>query len=303
MAMFKTKSEKKSLVITTIINVGLIALLFFFGLTYMDPPEESGIAINFGDSEVGMGDQSPPPAEETVEAQETTQEEESESSVEEDQVEQEEESTIAEEQNEEAVTQETEEAPVINKEEDKKETEAKEEKTDDDSKEKQEAKENTEKEETEEKKPDPQPEKSTSDAVKNILSGSSNSGDNTQGEGDDKEAGVKGDPDGDPNSSSYYGQGEGLDGDGNYRLGGRKALSKKKFVQDCNESGTVVVRIRVNRQGQVVSAEPGLKGTTNTSSCLLDPAKRAALATEFNSDANAPATQTGVIIYEFKLTD
>lgn len=102
---------------------------------------------------------------------------------------------------------------------------------------------------------------------------------------------------------SYFSQGIGLDGDNNYRLGGRRALNKEKFMQDCNESGLVVVQIEVNQLGQVISARPGVKGTTNNTSCLLDPAKRAAMATRFNNDSKAPSSQVGTIIYNFKLSD
>ena len=153
------------------------------------------------------------------------------------------------------------------------------------------------------KKPDPKPDKSTSDALSSILNGPESEGKARGGEGDDALAGDKGSPDGDPDAKAYYGTGMGLDGDGNYRLGGRRALNKEKFVQDCNESGVVVVQIEVNRSGQVVRATPGVKGTTNNAACLMDPAKRAALATTFNSDSNAPATQVGTIIYNFKLSE
>ena len=139
--------------------------------------------------------------------------------------------------------------------------------------------------------------------MSSILNGPEKSGTAVGGEGNDNQGGDKGSPDGDPNASSYYGQGAGLDGDGNYRLGGRKALNKEKFVQDCNESGIVVVRIEVNRNGQVINATPGMKGTTNNAPCLTDPARRAAMATKFNSDENAPARQVGTIIYNFKLSE
>ena len=95
----------------------------------------------------------------------------------------------------------------------------------------------------------------------------------------------------------------GLDGDGNYRLGGRRALNKERMIQDCNESGLVVVQIEVNQSGQVTKATPGVKGTTNSAACLLDPARRAALATRFNSDSKAPARQVGTIVYNFKLSE
>ena len=80
-------------------------------------------------------------------------------------------------------------------------------------------------------------------------------------------------------------------------------MNKEKFVQDCNESGRVVVQIEVNPQGTVIRAVPGVKGTTNSAACLMEPAKRAALATRFNSDPKAPARQIGTIIYDFKLSE
>lgn len=287
MALFQEKSEKKSLIITVIFNVVLIFVLFFFGLTYMDPPEEGGIAVNFGTSEVGSGAVQPTTPPKTEPVEETTPKQE----------ESEPESQPEEPEQEEVLTQENEDAPVIaDKKEEKDKTEEKEET--------QETKKEEKKEEKEpEPKPDPKPDQSTSDALKNILSGKKQDGEENQGEGNDNQAGDKGDPSGDPNASSYYGQGKGLDGDGNYRLGGRRALNKQKYTQDCNESGVVVVEIKVNQNGQVVRAKPGVKGTTNTSNCLLEPARQAALDTKFNTDAKAPSTQTGYIIYEFKLSE
>ena len=110
-------------------------------------------------------------------------------------------------------------------------------------------------------------------------------------------------PDGDSNASSYYGIGKGLDGDGNYLLGGRRAIDKVIIVQDCNQEGIVVVDIDVDRNGNVTKAIPGVRGTTNNSRCLLDPARQAALRTKFNSDPNAPARQMGRIIYRFSLSE
>lgn len=277
--MFQQKSEKKSLVITIVLNTILIMALFYFGLTYFDPPEEGGIAITFGTTEVGSGNNQtqstiktepqPTPPEEKVEPQETQTE------------------SAADEQ---VLTQENEDAPVINKTEEKKT-----EKKTEDKKQPEEKK--------VEKKPDPTPDKSTADALKNIMTGKKQDGDATEGKGDDNQAGNKGDPSGDPNSSSYYGKGKGLDGDGNYRLGGRRALNKQKHTPSCNETGIVVVEIKVNRQGEVIQARPGVRGTTNTARCLMEPAQRAAMETKFNADANAPSVQTGEIHYEFKLSE
>ena len=153
------------------------------------------------------------------------------------------------------------------------------------------------------KNPDPRPDKSTTDALSSILNGPKSDGTAKEGEGDDKTPGDKGSSDGDPNANSYYGTGKGLDGDGSYMIGGRKALNKEKFVQDCHEAGTVVVSIEVDRSGNVISAMPGVRGTTNNSKCLIEPARRAALATKFNADDKAPAKQNGKIIYRFSLSE
>lgn len=100
-----------------------------------------------------------------------------------------------------------------------------------------------------------------------------------------------------------YSEGIGLDGDGSYGLGGRRALNKERIVQDCNESGIVKVYIEVNNSGQVINAIPGVEGSTSSAKCLHDPAKRAALATRFNGDPKAPVKQQGYIIYNFKLAE
>lgn len=292
MSLFKTKHEKKSFFITTGIYILFILLMFFFGLKYLDPPEERGIAINFGTTEVGSGDIQPDaPVKTSPQPTSTPPPQEVE------------ETSTTEDIQEDVVTQDTEEAPVIKKEE-KVVKETKEDPKPPKEKE-QEKVEETQPEPTPEPEPvkEQKPEKSVTDAMESLMNGPENDGKAEDGEGNDNQTGDKGDPDGDPNAKNYYGTGKGLDGDGNYRLGGRKALSKKKIIQDCNESGEVVVRIEVNRNGDVIKATPGAKGTTNSSSCLLDPAKRAALATKFNSDSKAPSTQVGFITYVFKLSE
>ena len=107
---------------------------------------------------------------------------------------------------------------------------------------------------------------------------------------------------GDPNASGYYGVGGDGSG-GNYRLGNRNALNRPKPDYPCNEEGKVVVTIYVDQSGNVVSAEPGAKGTTNSAPCLLTEAKEAALKTKFNKDGKAPPKQKGAIIYNFSLSE
>lgn len=89
---------------------------------------------------------------------------------------------------------------------------------------------------------------------------------------------------------------------GNYRLGNRKTLTMPKPTLDCNEEGKVFVTISVDKSGNVITAHPGVMGTTNSAACLLQRAKEAALKTRFISDSDAPAKQVGTIIYNFRLS-
>ncbi|WP_275316937.1 energy transducer TonB family protein [Tenacibaculum bernardetii] len=273
MKIFETEHKRKSAIITAVILMLLIVGVFNFGMKYLDPPIEYGLAINFGNSEVGSGE----PVEKTK-SQSTTekpQEEVVEEPVKE---------TPQETVQEEVITSETaKEVPVIEK-----------------SKEKKEAVKETPKKVTPKKKPKPKPSKETTDALNSLLNGTSKDGE-VKGEGDDNKSGVKGNEKGDPNSSKYYGN-SGSGSGGNYNLKGRTALSKPIRKPDCQEEGTVVVSIEVDQNGKVIKAIPGVKGSTNTAACLLKPAKEAALKTKWNAAVNAPSKQRGTIIYKFSLS-
>lgn len=56
MSFLETKHKRKSAIITTIILSLILIGIFNFGMQYLDPPEEYGVAINFGDSNVGSGE-------------------------------------------------------------------------------------------------------------------------------------------------------------------------------------------------------------------------------------------------------
>ena len=95
--------------ITVILHVIILLLLFYVGLTYLDPPPEQGIAINFGTTETGSGNIQPTEAIKSApKASEPEPVAQPKSEI-----------------KEEVVTQDTEEAPVIKKEEIKKEQDAK----------------------------------------------------------------------------------------------------------------------------------------------------------------------------------
>ena len=56
--IFKTSYQKQSAMMTLLIMIFVVFIMFFCGLRYLDPPEEYGVAINFGTSDMGSG----PPA-------------------------------------------------------------------------------------------------------------------------------------------------------------------------------------------------------------------------------------------------
>lgn len=309
--MIQTKEQKKSFLITVLLFAILFLLLFFFGLSYLDPKPEQGIAINFGNTETGAGDNfttkevnSAPPSTSDTENEQEVVEDATPPEVEENS----EESTDS--NDEKLLTQDISDADIVKEKESDKPSESVKtqnkkpvEKVEEKVAEKASEKVAKEKPKVEKPKVERRPDESTKNILDSFLKGKSKDGEVNQGDGNSNTAGNQGSPDGNPNSKSYYGTGKGLDGDGNYLLGGRKALNKEKKVPDCNETGTVVVKIVVNQQGQVIQAYPGIKGTTNTAPCLIQPAKEAALATKFNSDANAPTRQIGSIIYKFKLSE
>ncbi|HEY6143065.1 MAG TPA: energy transducer TonB [Flavobacterium sp.] len=163
----------------------------------------------------------------------------------------------------------------------------------------------------------------TNDALASIMKGS-----NKGGDGDDNVAGNKGKANGSIGSSGYSGTGGtgggtgGGNGTGNgigtgsgygagsgggsgggsgYSLGNRKALSKPAPKYTCNEVGKVVVEVSVDRTGRTISAIPGVKGSTNTASCLLEQAKIAAMNTKWDASSDAPEKQVGKIVYNFNL--
>lgn len=280
--------QRKGALKTILIGIVLLLILLFFGLRHYDPPLERGIIIALGTSEGTTAQNSSKSAQSTESSaqqeasiseptevieevdRDTADNTEVESTPTEAQIQEStQEITPAEE---ELLVAETSEVPVVSQQE-------------------------------------PKLDAATAEALKRVLSGQSTSLPNTQNNQDtsadpaaqDNEL-TLGAPEGSPLSESPYNLGIGLDGDGNYLLGGRRALYKEVIIQECNQAGRVVVSIEVNQKGEVVTAMPGVRGTTNNAPCLLDPARRAALATQFNSDLKAPSRQIGKIIYVFRLS-
>ena len=92
------------------------------------------------------------------------------------------------------------------------------------------------------------------------------------------------------------------EGEPSAKLQGRSVMGSLPLpAYNIQNSGTVVVRIQVNREGTVTSAIAGETGTTVTDRTLWKAAEEAARKAKFNVSRNAPESQQGTITYVFKL--
>ncbi len=122
----------------------------------------------------------------------------------------------------------------------------------------------------------------------------------TQGQGDGSGSGNQGMLHGTADGS-IYGTGLGTQGTG-YDLAGRSLKSTLPQPDyRVQNDGKVVVRIKVDRDGNVVEAKADQKGSTVIDATLYEAAERAARAAKFNPSPNSPIHQNGVITYIFKL--
>ena len=265
--------KRKGIIGTTVFHAILLLAFIYFGFSTPLPlPAEEGILINFGDSPNGRG---------SVEPRQNTRVEQK---VESPPVRQ------AESVNKpEVLTQDYEEAPSLNV------TKKAAEKTE---KKKEEVAEKQQPKKAEEQpKEEPKREVNT----KALFKGKSTTSDSNESEGRTYQGGNQGSETGDPNSQNRT-LGQSLGGDGiSFSLTGRspQSLPPPSYTQQVE--GKVVVEITVDRNGNVVNAVPGKKGSTTTNSYLLSAAKAAALRAKFDVKTDAAAFQQGTITYNFVL--
>jgi outer membrane biosynthesis protein TonB len=164
-------------------------------------------------------------------------------------------------------------------------------------------------------KPKPEPVKQ---ADPNALYKGKTTASNSQGTGTGK--GDQGNPQGDPfskytgkNGNGTGGTGNGT-GDGNgegsgsgsgkgngisFSLSGRHMVLTPQINDRSQETGKVVVDITVDKEGIVVAAIPGGRGSTTTSQLLFKLAKDAALKAKFSASNEAADIQKGTITFVF----
>ncbi len=121
-----------------------------------------------------------------------------------------------------------------------------------------------------------------------------------KGDGTSTVAGNQGSANGDPLSPDY---GEGGSGNGSYALD----LKSRKFTNlsvpkdNGQKYGKVAVRIYVDKNGIVVNAIPGVKGTTLSDKDIWEKCRIAVLGSSLNKLESAPDVQIGVVMFNFKV--
>ena len=280
MIIFDSPHKKKSASITFIVALLLIILFFGLGLTYYDPPIDYGMEINFGNTVQNSGNIKEQNHElnnlDVIEEDQSSVKPATKSNTE----------INASMKSKSVLTERKSSVSIPKKESLKKRNQKK-------------VKEGKKIEKLTIKKDIPKVSKTTKNIVSNLL--------NKKKQVNDNQPNIsqslvnKNSRNQSAYSSTYYNSSISGSDIKSYGLNGRSLQSKGKVLQECNEQGLVVVRIGVNRQGDVISAEPGVKGTTNTHPCLLDPAKKTAQLHKWFPDNQAPELQIGFVVIQFKL--
>ena len=266
------KNKRKGLITSLTIHALLLLAFAFLGMTYVYPPPEEGMMINFGNTETGLGEVESEPMESVEVEEEIVEEITPTETVEE--------TPVETEVEEEVVTQEILEAIALKKAEEKKQREEAERRA-----------------EEERRLAEEQRIKEEKAAKLNSLFDQAKKGQGT-GEGNTKPGGNQGSLDGTPGAP------HGLGGSGNgmsFNLGGRSMVSAPKITDNSQKEGKVVVEIIVDKYGKVVKATPGARGSTTTDRHLEKLATEAAYNTKFNNNPDAPIQQKGTMTFVFIL--
>ncbi len=285
------EDKRKAFIITSILYTILLILLILPLLTYPDPPPgQEGILVNLG-MDFGQGDENAP-----EEITETTPEDNTEIETEPiEETQPVEETPVEEPQSqptdvpEKEVVETTDpQAEAIKKREEEKKRQQQLE-----AERKRKAQEEAERKRREEE----ERKRREAERKKQQASGAFGGG-SGPGKGNTGQSGNQGDPHGDPNASNLEGVsvGQGQVGGG---LGSRGVLASPRVTDNSQEQGTVVVKVCVDANGKVISAEYTQAGSTTNSANL----RRLAIANakKWKFSKSHIDKQCGTIRYVFKL--
>jgi len=130
-----------------------------------------------------------------------------------------------------------------------------------------------------------------------LYKGKTNKG-TGQGDGTGTTPGNQGSVNGDPMANNY---GEGGSGFGTTPIALRRFTNLVTPQDDGQKTGKIAVRITINKQGIVVDAVPGVKGTTLQDLDLWAKCKTAVMGARLNQSDSAPDLQVGVVVFNFKV--
>jgi hypothetical protein len=130
-----------------------------------------------------------------------------------------------------------------------------------------------------------------------LYKGKANKG-TGQGDGTGTTPGNQGSANGDPMANNY---GEGGSGFGNTPIALRRFTNLVTPQDDGQKTGKIAVRITINKQGVVVDAIAGVKGTTLQDLDLWAKCKAAVMGARLNQSDSAPDLQVGVVVFNFKV--
>ncbi len=129
------------------------------------------------------------------------------------------------------------------------------------------------------------------------------------GDGNSNQAGNQGTLSGNVLSNNYSnnggngsGKASGNGGKGfQYSLVGRKCITRPALEDDGQTEGKIVVTIHVDKDGNVISAEAGARGTNIQNEDLWNKCEEAVSNAKFNKINSGSDMQTGNVVFFFKL--
>jgi len=126
---------------------------------------------------------------------------------------------------------------------------------------------------------------------------------NSQGQGVAGGKGDQGKINGNPNSDTYTGSGgSGKSGVSISKgLQGRRITKLPSFEDEFNENAKVAVEIKVDKSGQVLSATFQPRGSTTSDGGMREIALRKARQLKFSANPEGSDTELGTIIFNFRL--
>lgn len=273
--MMSNNPQHTKAIVSTIVLHSMLLFICFFVYIHVQIPvetiEQGGIVINYGTSETGMGNDpqsmDEPAIAENISNEPIVDPNRPNSPVEE--------STSSEKD---VLTQDLEDAPVVN---DVKPNTSNTNNTT-----------NT----TNTKPAEPKP---TVDQ-RALFKGKKNNG-TGGGDGTGNTPGNQGAVNGDPNSTSYTGNGGNGTGGVSLNLAGRKFLNLPKIQDDGQTQGKIAVDITVDKSGTIITAKSGGRGTTISNAALWEKCERAVLGVKLNAISSGPEIQAGSVVFTFIL--